>query len=93
MTHFLKNPVYHNHTLKLQLMNTIINSHDLCCGCPTPILHIKEIINTFSYSPCPRTTKKKKNNLKNKKTTNTLKSLKNKKLNHLFTNNKKNTTK
>ena len=93
MTHYLKTPTYNKQTIKLQLINTIIKNHNLYCKCITPVLHIKKIINTFTYTPCPHTTKNKKDQHRNKKTTNTLKGLKNKKLNHLFAANKKNNKK
>lgn len=84
MTHFLKNPVYNGRAMELQLMNATINCHDLCCGCQTPVLHLKEIINTFSYSPCPRTTGEKEDHHGDKETTDALEGLEDGELDRLF---------
>lgn len=84
MTHYLKSPTYNGRAMELQLMNTIIGNHDLCCGCMTPALHIKEIINTFSYTPCPRTTGDKEDHHGDKETTDALEGLEDGELDRLF---------
>lgn len=84
MTHFLKDPLYHGRAMELQLMNATINCHDLCCGCLTPVLHLKEIINTFSYSPCPRTTGAGDDHHGDKETTDALEGLEDGELDRLF---------
>lgn len=84
MTHFLKDPLYNGRAMELQLMNATINCHDLCCGCMTPVLHLKEIINTFSYSPCPRTTGGDDDHRGDKETTDALEGLEDGELDRLF---------
>lgn len=37
-------PLYNGRGLENQLLNTICGTHDLCCGCPTPLKHIQDIL-------------------------------------------------
>lgn len=42
----IKPPRYGPRGLELQLLNSIFQNHDLCCGCDDPLYHILSIINT-----------------------------------------------
>lgn len=44
MSKFLKPPVYNGKAIELQLLNTIISTHDLACGCSQPFDHIQHLI-------------------------------------------------
>lgn len=41
-------PRYGQRGLELQLLNSIFQNHDLCCGCDDQLLHILSIINTHN---------------------------------------------
>ncbi len=43
MSTFLQSTKYHGRALENQLTNTLINAHDLCCGCPEPLKHIHHL--------------------------------------------------
>lgn len=45
MSKFLQPRLYENRALENQLLNTIIGTHDLMCGCPKPLQHIQHLIN------------------------------------------------
>lgn len=44
MSKFFKPPVYSKKALENQWINFIYQSHDLICGCPEPIHHLKHIL-------------------------------------------------
>lgn len=44
MSHYQREPLYKGRALDNQWLNTIIGTHDLCCGCPTPVKHLKDIL-------------------------------------------------
>jgi len=44
MSKFLQPCLYKNRALEQQWINNIHNSHDLFCGCPDPIEHLKAIL-------------------------------------------------
>lgn len=44
----IKPPRYGPRGLELQLLNSIFQNHDLCCGCDDPLYHILSIINTHN---------------------------------------------
>lgn len=46
MSKFLQPRLYEKRALENQLLNVIIGSHDLMCGCPKPLQHIKNLIET-----------------------------------------------
>lgn len=51
MSTFLQKRKYEDRALELQLLNQLISSHDLCCGCEKPLDHITYLcINTFDAS-------------------------------------------
>ncbi len=51
MSKFLSKRKYDDRALELQLLNQIIASHDLCCGCDKPLDHITYLcVNTFDQT-------------------------------------------
>lgn len=53
MSKFLRDPCYRNRQLENKWINVIFESHDLICGCNTPIDHLNGII---EEQKCPRST-------------------------------------
>lgn len=43
MSKFLQPPPYSTKALEKQWLNNVWSSHDLICGCPTPIDHLNHI--------------------------------------------------
>lgn len=37
-------PKYTGRALENELLNNIISSHDLCCGCEKPLIHINNLL-------------------------------------------------
>lgn len=44
MSRFLQHPLYTGKGLEGQWLNLIYSSHDLCCGCSTPINHLQHLL-------------------------------------------------
>lgn len=56
MSKFLQKPVYKGRALENQLINTVINAHDLCCGCLQPTNHLAYLFCSNTSKKCPTTT-------------------------------------
>ncbi len=46
MSKFLQTRLYENRALENQLLNVCVGAHDLVCGCPKPIQHLKNLLET-----------------------------------------------
>nr|UHS18394.1 MAG: hypothetical protein [Betatorquevirus sp.] len=55
MSKYLREPCYRNRQLENKWINVIFESHDLICGCNTPIDHLNHIIDE---QRCPPSTAK-----------------------------------
>lgn len=53
MSTLLQNTAYYGKALENQWMNTIFQTHDLCCGCNDTILHLLTILNRNGKAPKP----------------------------------------
>lgn len=53
MSNQLKPTLYKEKSLELQWLNNIFSSHDLCCGCNDPVLHLMILINKTGEAPKP----------------------------------------
>nr|UHS18300.1 MAG: hypothetical protein [Betatorquevirus sp.] len=57
MSKFMTEPIYSPRKLEQQWINGCIHLHDLCCGCPNPLNHLKFLLN--KDSTCLHTTEEK----------------------------------
>lgn len=53
MSSQLQNCLYYGKALENQWMNTVFQTHDLCCGCKDTILHLLTILNRNGKAPKP----------------------------------------
>lgn len=51
MSKFQKERLYEGRSLQNQWLNVIIATHDLHCGCTTPLDHLKELIKKETCHP------------------------------------------
>lgn len=54
MSKFMREPAYSPRRLEQQWINGCIHLHDLCCGCPDPLKHLKHLLT--KEEKCPSTT-------------------------------------
>lgn len=45
MSKFMREPPYSPRRLEQHWINGCIHLHDLCCGCPEPLKHLKHLLN------------------------------------------------
>lgn len=55
MSDYLKPTIYNKNSINHAWMGVIVGSHDLFCGCPTPVDHLKAIL---KKQECPHSTEK-----------------------------------
>lgn len=60
MSKNFKHTYYNAKALENQLLNNIVGSHDLICGCPDPFVHLTNLIFT-KVKPTKFTTEDKEN--------------------------------
>lgn len=56
MSKHLKPCIYEGRAKELQLINCIISTHDLACGCAEPLIHVENLIQSTKSPPCHGTT-------------------------------------
>lgn len=56
MSKHLQPCIYEGRAKELQLINCLIGTHDLACGCTEPLIHIENLIQSTKTPTCHGTT-------------------------------------